>query len=109
MRRTAEKKGTSDINNRWWEDKEDGYSSNEFSMDLDCDYDFAKDIAKRICNKVLGDSFCRRRPNITKRRNVAKREKKGTIMSMNRGPIGRKILFVTCLMRLCLLCQIDPN
>jgi hypothetical protein len=44
--------------------------------------------------KSLGTAYWRRRPNITKRRNVTKREKKGRIMTMNRGTMGRKILVV---------------
>jgi hypothetical protein len=44
--------------------------------------------------KSLGTAYWRTRPNITKRRSVAKREKKRRIMTMNRGTMGRKILVV---------------
>jgi hypothetical protein len=57
MIRTVGKKGKHDINKGWWDDKKDGYSSDKFFKDLDCDYDFDEDVAKRICNKVLGDSL----------------------------------------------------
>jgi hypothetical protein len=55
--KNSRKKGKSDINKGWWDDEEDGYSLDKFFKDLDCDYDFDEDVAKRICNKVLGDSL----------------------------------------------------
>jgi hypothetical protein len=55
--KNSRKKGKSDNNKGWWEDKEDGYSLDKFFKDLDCDYEIGEDIAKRIYNKVLGDSL----------------------------------------------------
>ncbi len=55
--KNCRKKGKWDINKGWWEDEEDVYSLDKFFKDLDCDYDFDEDIAKRICHKVLGNSL----------------------------------------------------
>ena len=54
--KNSRKKGKSDNNKGWWDDEEDGYSLDKFFKDLECDCDFDKDVAKRSCNKVLGDS-----------------------------------------------------
>ncbi len=51
-------------------------------------------LQREYATKSLGTAYGRTRRNITKTRNMAKREKKGRIMMMNRGTMGRKILVV---------------
>jgi hypothetical protein len=51
-------------------------------------------LQREYTTKSLETAYWRRRVNITKRRNMAKREKKGSIMTVNRGMMGRKILIV---------------
>jgi hypothetical protein len=92
--KNSKNKDKSDNNKGWWEDKEDGYSLDKFFKDLDCDHDIDDDIAKRIYNEVLGDSFSEEEGKYNQEGNMAKREKKGQIMTMNRGIMGRKILVV---------------
>jgi hypothetical protein len=56
--KNSREKGKSDNNKGWWEDEEDGYSLDKLFKDLDCDYDkIDNNIAKRIHNKIIGDSL----------------------------------------------------
>ncbi len=90
MRRTAGRRVKVTTIKGWWEDEEDGYSLDKFFKDLDYDYDIDVDIAKRIYNKVLRDSLLEEEAKYYQEEELTEKEKKGRIMTMNRGYDGEE-------------------
>jgi hypothetical protein len=81
--KNSRKKGKSDNNKGWWENEKDEYSLDVFFRTWIVIMTLTMTLQREYTTKSLGRAYQRRRPNITKRRNVAKREKKGRIMTMN--------------------------
>ncbi len=108
--KNSREKGKSDNNKGWWEDEEDGYSSDKFFKDLDCDYDIQDIIAKRIYNDVLGDSLLEEEAKYNQKEEPGKEGEEGENNDDEQGNDGEentssKVIDAPSR----LSCQIDPN